>query len=157
MSRPPKKILAIDAGVILGLSAVHAMPTDQIGAAITIVSWMARGYTPTDEAMRRVARYGRAKWRTHRDGVLFCVKALIDASEVRAQYSRPTLSAARREAIFERDGKVCRYCEATEGPFHIDHMMPLARGGSNRDENLCVACAPCNFAKAAKVGSEWNY
>jgi 5-methylcytosine-specific restriction endonuclease McrA len=43
-----------------------------------------------------------------------------------------------------------------EGPFHIDHIVPVSRGGSNRDDNLCVACAPCNLRKSAKVGTEWR-
>lgn len=152
----PRKIVAIDATAVLTLST-DGYPMEHVGAAMAILCWHARGHAPNDEAHRRIAGLGRARWRRESDAIMGAVRRLTDASEVRAQFSRPTVSAARRAAILERDGAVCLYCGDTDGPFHIDHMTPLARGGSNRDENLCVACAPCNLRKAAKVGSEWNY
>lgn len=128
------------------------------GCALVLVAWMGLGNAnPDDDLKRRVCRLETRKWKRLRAEILECADRLIQASEPRARYGRPSLSKARREAIVARDGAKCRYCKTTSGPFHIDHIKPLARGGSNRDENLCVACAPCNFAKAAKVGSEWNY
>ena len=58
------------------------------------------------------------------------------------------LSQKNRKAVFTRDGEVCAYCKTTEGPFHIDHVKPVAKGGSDELENLCVACAGCNIAKS---------
>ena len=31
--------------------------------------------------------------------------------------------------------------------YHIDHIMPLALGGSNKDANAQLTCAPCNLKK----------
>lgn len=154
MSGPPTRLVSIDAGVFLDLQ-INGATLEQIGAAVCIFAWQCRGHSADDDGLRRVATYGRAKWRRERDAILDCVRALTNASEVRARRNRPTVSAARRAAILERDGRVCRYCEDTEGPFHIDHIVPISRGGSNRDENLCVACATCNLAKSAKLASEW--
>jgi 5-methylcytosine-specific restriction endonuclease McrA len=69
---------------------------------------------------------------------------------------RPSLNAAIRALIFERDGYVCSYCGTEDGPFDVDHIHPVARGGSDDPENLCVACAPCNRSKGARTLSEWR-
>ena len=34
---------------------------------------------------------------------------------------------------------------------HIDHLIPLWRGGTNKRENLVVACAKCNTDKGIKI------
>jgi 5-methylcytosine-specific restriction endonuclease McrA len=34
---------------------------------------------------------------------------------------------------------------------HIEHLIPLASGGSSGEENLWLACAWCNSFKAAKT------
>lgn len=62
---------------------------------------------------------------------------------------------ATRLAILSRDGECCRYCSTTIGPFQIDHIFPVSRGGCSDHDNLCVACQPCNRAKGDKLLSEW--
>lgn len=69
---------------------------------------------------------------------------------------RKSLSPRLRQQIFERDGKVCAYCETTDGPFHIDHIRPRSLGGSDDPENLTVACATCNLSKRDKTLEEWQ-
>lgn len=66
------------------------------------------------------------------------------------------LSPATRNAVFERDGSVCRWCGDTAGPFHIDHVTPVAMGGSDKPGNLCVACKSCNLSKGAKHIKRWR-
>ena len=39
-------------------------------------------------------------------------------------------------------------CDLRRTPFHIDHIIPRAKGGSNESHNLWVLCQPCNYAKA---------
>ncbi len=34
--------------------------------------------------------------------------------------------------------------------FHIDHVMPISRGGSNTDDNTQLLCKDCNLSKHAK-------
>lgn len=34
--------------------------------------------------------------------------------------------------------------------YEIDHIVPLAKGGTHTDENLQLLCPPCNRSKAAK-------
>jgi len=49
----------------------------------------------------------------------------------------------------------CSYCGGTEGPFEIDHVIPLARGGSNEPWNLVLACRACNRSKKDRLIAEW--
>jgi 5-methylcytosine-specific restriction endonuclease McrA len=50
----------------------------------------------------------------------------------------------------------CAYCGITlHGEYHVDHMQPIARGGSNWPDNLALTCSDCNLSKGAKTPGEW--
>ncbi len=65
------------------------------------------------------------------------------------------LSAATRQRVRERAGHRCEYCLAHQdyilGRLQVDHIEPVARGGSNAESNLCLACELCNQYKWAKT------
>lgn len=45
----------------------------------------------------------------------------------------------------------CAVCRCSiESGYHIDHIQPIARGGSNDKTNLQLLCPPCNLAKNSK-------
>lgn len=58
-----------------------------------------------------------------------------------------------RASVIERDGGVCHICGAQpEGAdLTIDHVVPLAKGGTHTYENLAVACLSCNCRKGARL------
>jgi hypothetical protein len=58
-------------------------------------------------------------------------------------------------AVMQRDGECCRYCGTEDGPFHLDHILPVSRGGDHALDNLTVACAACNMSKGAMTPEEW--
>ena len=50
----------------------------------------------------------------------------------------------------------CNYCgNYFEGQMHIDHVVPIAKGGKHLIENLVSACKSCNLSKADKMLDEW--
>lgn len=51
----------------------------------------------------------------------------------------------------------CAGCRVSiAGGFHIDHITPLARGGTNWPNNLQLLCADCNWRKHAKDPITWR-
>jgi hypothetical protein len=58
--------------------------------------------------------------------------------------------------VYERDGYVCTYCGDVDGPHQVDHVMPLAKGGTNDIDNLAVACKVCNASKRDLTLDEWK-
>lgn len=54
-----------------------------------------------------------------------------------------------RSMILTRDGNVCAYCGGYGNT--VDHIVPRAKGGSNRWDNLITACVKCNAAKDDKM------
>lgn len=60
-----------------------------------------------------------------------------------------------RERVSEQAGYQCGYCKTSQGiagyRLTIDHIIPEARGGTNLEENLWLACVACNQYKSARV------
>lgn len=51
----------------------------------------------------------------------------------------------------------CWWCSKSVGDrYHVDHRIPLTRGGSDAPENLCITCPECNIRKQNKLPQEWN-
>jgi 5-methylcytosine-specific restriction endonuclease McrA len=55
-------------------------------------------------------------------------------------------SRRKREKIALRDGSYCCYCGRFLSPLDrtIEHYKPKSLGGTNRFDNLKIACKPCN-------------
>lgn len=63
-----------------------------------------------------------------------------------------------RELIEEMYQQPCGYCGVyVEGQMQIDHIVPIARGGSHKIGNLLPACPTCNMSKGSKTLSEWKH
>jgi len=60
-----------------------------------------------------------------------------------------------RQRIRQRAGNRCQYClspqEYVMGRLQVDHIWPLAKGGTDIEENLCLACKLCNQYKWSKT------
>ncbi|KAK9938972.1 hypothetical protein M0R45_015682 [Rubus argutus] len=58
-----------------------------------------------------------------------------------------------RKNILCRDSFTCQYCSSREN-LTIDHVIPIARGGEWKWENLVTACSKCNSKKGQKTLEE---
>ncbi|WP_169516549.1 HNH endonuclease, partial [Gulosibacter molinativorax] len=62
--------------------------------------------------------------------------------------------AVTKRTLFEvlrRDAHACQYCgaQAPDVKLHIDHVVPVALGGSDKPDNLVTACSDCNTGKTS--------
>lgn len=51
--------------------------------------------------------------------------------------------------------KVCHWCGVKCEKYHIDHRVPLSKGGVHEARNLVIACPPCNQTKGARCPIEF--
>jgi len=50
----------------------------------------------------------------------------------------------------------CWWCQVELGnSWHVDHRIPLSRGGNNGTGNIVIACPTCNLSKNDKMPWEW--
>lgn len=107
---------------------------------------------------REKARWNARKWARNNPE-----KAKVIRKAASARRRARLLSAPGRFYSYHVDIKLqeqggrcanphCR-CELTE--FHADHVIPLARGGSNSASNIQLLCPSCNLKKGAKSMEEF--
>ncbi len=69
--------------------------------------------------------------------------------------SKTRISAAIRRAVAKTAEYRCGYCltqtRITGMPMQIDHIIPESLGGLSDEQNLWLACSPCNQYKGAKL------
>jgi len=61
------------------------------------------------------------------------------------------VSKRLRYEILRRDSHTCRYCGASapDVQLRVDHVTPVALGGSDEPGNLVTSCEPCNSGKSS--------
>jgi hypothetical protein len=76
---------------------------------------------------------------------------LLERPEISGVEYQGTLSGCEvREYVLEKHGRHCAYCGVADVALNLEHVVPRARGGSNRPSNLVPACIACNTDKGAK-------
>ena len=63
---------------------------------------------------------------------------------------RATVPHVRRLMLAQK-GR-CWWCQCKlDSKHHLDHRIPLAKGGTSEANNLVLACPPCNLKKSTKM------
>lgn len=62
-----------------------------------------------------------------------------------------SVSKRLRYEVLRRDNHTCRYCGASAPDVRltVDHVLPVALGGTDDATNLVAACADCNSGKSS--------
>jgi len=83
--------------------------------------------------------------------VKFDMQIMENAEISGVEYQQGTLAGYElREYLLEKWGRTCTYCGKENVPLQVEHIVPRAKGGSNRASNLCLACEKCNTRKGTK-------
>lgn len=91
------------------------------------------------------------------------LRLAVDKSKrkLRLQEAESAIAAqlwqAAKAAVYERDGRVCRYCGTTEAPLTVDHITPKCKGGDHyKVSNLQIACEFCNKLKGGTLITDFQ-
>jgi 5-methylcytosine-specific restriction enzyme A len=65
---------------------------------------------------------------------------------------RDPIESRLRHEVFKRDNYKCLECgkDKKETTLHVDHIIPVSKGGTDELSNLQTLCQACNLAKSDK-------
>jgi len=72
----------------------------------------------------------------------------------RKRNAEGSFNAADIERQRKAQKSKCYYC-GQKAKLTVEHLVPLARGGTNWPDNIVLACGPCNFSKQDKLPHEY--
>ncbi len=84
---------------------------------------------------------------------------LKNKRQVQSKKARKNLSKKLRYKILDRDDHTCQNCGKKADGFkeiklHIDHIIPVDKGGKDDEDNLRVLCSSCNLLKKNYIFNE---
>ncbi len=80
--------------------------------------------------------------------------ASLDSEETRRKRARSKMTDKLRYSILKRDGFRCKICGRTAEDgvkLHVDHIMPVSKGGETISSNLRTLCETCNWGKSDEI------
>jgi 5-methylcytosine-specific restriction endonuclease McrA len=79
------------------------------------------------------------------------IKRVQESEAYQRKVERQKMSSRLRFLIFQRDHYTCRICGKSKYDkvkLHVDHIIPIAKGGKTEENNLQTLCEVCNLGKS---------
>jgi translation initiation factor IF-1 len=79
------------------------------------------------------------------------IKRVQETEAYKKKVERQKMSSRLRFLIFQRDHYTCRICGKSKYDkvkLHVDHIIPIAKGGKTEESNLQTLCEVCNLGKS---------
>ena len=72
-----------------------------------------------------------------------------DLNRLMKEKIRGDISNSKRMRILKKANFRCQLCgaDATDRKLHIDHIIPISKGGTSKEDNLQILCSYCNQGK----------
>jgi 5-methylcytosine-specific restriction endonuclease McrA len=96
----------------------------------------------------KMSEYQKSYFKSHPE------QSRLKGSRRRARKLNGGVYSVTVKEIADMLKRPCFYCG--EESKHIDHIVPLSRGGRHSIGNLIQACASCNLSKSNKFVIEWS-
>lgn len=80
--------------------------------------------------------------------------AYQNSEEMRRKRARSQMTPKLRYSILKRDGFRCQICGRTADDgikLHVDHILPVSKGGETVPNNLRTLCDTCNLGKSDEI------
>lgn len=77
--------------------------------------------------------------------------------EYRRKKERARVTDKVRYQVMQRDGFRCQLCGASQADgvkLHVDHKIPISKGGNSDPDNLRTLCDRCNWGKGSQLEDE---
>ena len=144
-----------------------------------VKAWKKRSYDRNRVVMltRKRERYARerdirnvkrrAYYACHRERFLAAWRADYIANPAKYKHKAKLMKAKRKgavgtftqadvDSIYQNQNGRCLYCGVDlHGAYHIEHRIPIIRGGTNWPGNIACSCATCNMQKGRMTDAEF--
>jgi 5-methylcytosine-specific restriction endonuclease McrA len=105
------------------------------------------------EAKKEEAIARARKWRKENPEM---ARALRSNRKERLRRAIGTYTGDDIKRLIKMQRQKCGGCRVSiKNKFHVDHIMPIALGGTNEPRNLQILCPTCNLRKNAKHPLVW--
>ena len=94
-------------------------------------------------------KLAKKKWSSDRHARMLNAEGSFSADDVKHQI----IAQTDKRGVLR-----CWWCEkAIKGDdYHVDHRIPLAKGGTNYPDNIVISHPKCNLSKGDKMPWEWS-
>ena len=115
-----------------------------------------RGRAYREANRERLSAYIKAWCKANPDRVRELARASVERRRARKKGAVGSFTADDVQDILKMQRCRCAECRKNvRSGFHVDHIVPLSKGGSNDRRNLQILCATCNRQKHAKLPHEF--
>lgn len=102
------------------------------------------------------AAYRAAYYAKHRDEVIARVADYAKRNPHVSAAKNMRRRAAKLNTAVEDSAAMTEFIKNCPAGYHVDHIVPLSKGGTHTLDNLQYLCAKLNTQKGAKMPGDWN-